>query len=204
MSYYFIRPPKAYRWLFKKAVFRENPNEKTVYLTFDDGPHPEATLYVLGVLKEEKARATFFLLGNNALAQPKLVEQIRKEGHAIGNHGMQHLSGWTTPTKTYVDNVFKAKEILNTSLFRPPYGRLGISQYNKLKTSEEIVFWDVLSGDFDENQSPKTVKDNVLSNVRNGSIILMHDSQKALPNLRGSLKETVQELKKKGYTFGKL
>ena len=133
-----------------------------------------------------------------------MAEQIRKEGHAIGNHGMQHLSGWTTPTNKYVDGVLKAKEILNTSLFRPPYGRLGISQYNKLKTSEEIVFWDVIAGDFDQNQSPKKVKDNVLNNVRNGSIILMHDNQESLSNLRDSLKETVQELKKKGYSFGKL
>ncbi len=190
--------------MFSEAIFRKGEEEKKVYLTFDDGPHPEATPFVLGVLREEEIKGTFFLLGNNALEQPNLAEQIRKEGHAIGNHGMQHLSGWTTPTNKYVDGVLKAKEILNTSLFRPPYGRLGISQYNKLKTSEEIVFWDVIAGDFDQNQSPKKVKDNVLNNVRNGSIILMHDNQESLSNLRDSLKETVQELKKKGYSFGKL
>jgi peptidoglycan/xylan/chitin deacetylase (PgdA/CDA1 family) len=201
---YLIRPPKVYRWLFKKAVFRKNPNEKTVYLTFDDGPHPEATPYVLNVLETHGIKATFFVLGKNVNKHPELFKQLKVEGHGIGNHGMHHPKGWKTATDKYVKDVALGKEITKSNLFRPPYGSLTISQYNRLVQTEKIVFWDVISGDFDQKINGPTVINNVLKNVRNGSVIVMHDSKKAMNNVMGSMNEIIIELKEKGYSFGVL
>ena len=201
---YLIRPPKVYRWLFKKAVFRENPSEKTVYLTFDDGPHPEATPYVLSVLKSHGIKATFFVLGKNVNEHTELFEKLKAEGHGIGNHGMNHRSGWTTAIDEYIEDVALGKQITKSNLFRPPYGKLTILQYNRLVETEKIVFWDVISGDFDQKIDEVTVVNNVLKNVRNGSIIVMHDSKKAMNNVMGSMNEIIIELKEKGYAFGVL
>ncbi|HAP69488.1 MAG TPA: polysaccharide deacetylase family protein [Flavobacteriales bacterium] len=201
---YLIRPPKVYRWLFKKAVFRENPEEKMVYLTFDDGPHPEATPYVLSVLKSHGIKATFFVLGKNVNKHPELFKQLKAEGHGIGNHGMHHPKGWTTAIDEYIEDVALGKQITKSNLFRPPYGKLTISQYNRLVETEKIVFWDVISGDFDQKTDSQTVVRNVLNNVRNGSVIVMHDSKKAMNNVMGSMNEIIIELKEKGYAFGVL
>lgn len=179
-----------------------SPSEKTVYLTFDDGPNPEATPFVLEVLKKHAVEATFFLLGKNALAHPALVDRIREEGHSVGNHGMNHLDAWTTGLKEYVDDVRAGKEATGSNLFRPPYGKLKPSQYKALKETEKIVFWDVIAGDFDQAIAGNKVKANVLENVRNGSIIVMHDSEKAFNNLKASLDGTIEQLSEKGYRFG--
>ncbi|MBL4586438.1 MAG: polysaccharide deacetylase family protein [Flavobacteriales bacterium] len=201
---YLIRPPRVYRWLFKEAVFRKDPDKKVVYLTFDDGPHPEATELVLRVLQEHEVKATFFMLGKNVEKYPTVVEQVRQQGHIIGNHGMDHLNGWVTDTNSYTADYLEGKRLIGTDLFRPAYGKLTLSQYNILKKDNIIVFWDVISGDFDTTIGEKTVTDNVLRNVRNGSIIVMHDSQKAMKNLKGSLNGIIEELKKKGFEFGAL
>lgn len=175
--------------------------EATVYLTFDDGPHPEATPYVLDVLQKHGIKATFFLLGKNAERYPDLVQRIRTEGHAVGNHGMNHLNGWTTGLEDYLKDVEEGKKATGSSLFRPPYGRLGLKQYWKLNETETVVFWDVISGDFDQNITSEAVLMNVVDNVRNGSIIVMHDSQKAFNNLKSSLNEVITQLSEKGYRF---
>lgn len=201
---YLIRPPRVYRWLFKEAVFRKDTNEKIVYLTFDDGPDPEATEYVLGVLSEHDIKATFFILGKNAKAHPTLIEILRSRGHAIGNHGMNHLNGWTTPTADYIADLEEGKKATNSHLFRPAYGKLTLSQYNGIKRNNTIAFWDVISGDFDQTINGKAVVTNVMGNVRNGSIIVMHDSPKAMKNLRDSLSPIIVALKKKGFEFGTL
>ncbi|MBI1287233.1 MAG: polysaccharide deacetylase family protein [Flavobacteriales bacterium] len=203
-SAYLIRPPKVYRWLFSEALFRMSENEKKVYLTFDDGPHPEATRFVLDVLKKHDVEATFFLLGKNAKQHPELVAEIKTLGHAIGNHGMDHLNGWNTNLDEYVSDVEKGKQVLDSKLFRPAYGKLTLSQYRRLRETEQIVFWDVISGDFDQKIDERTVLNNVLKNVRNGSIIVMHDSKKAMKNLFGSMNEIIVELKQKGFCFGTL
>ena len=176
--------------------------EKTVYLTFDDGPHPEVTSYALDVLNAHGVKATFFLLGKNAKAHPALVGRIKQEGHALGNHGMNHLNGWTTKLGDYLKDVEEGRKIIGSRLFRPPYGRLSLSQYHALKQEEQIVFWDVISGDFDGNISEKRVIANVIGSIRNGSIIVMHDSAKAFNNLKASLSEIIEQLSEKGYTFG--
>lgn len=201
---YFIRPPYFYRWLFPKALFRMNTREKSVYLTFDDGPHPKATPFVLEILREEGVSATFFLLGKNAEAHPELMERILAEGHAIGNHGYAHLNGWNTSKQEYLLNFQKAVPLLGQRLFRPPYGKLGLGQYGALSPQTTIVFWDVISGDFDTTITREQCTKNVLNSIRNGSIIVMHDSAKALPNLQNSLKETIRSMKSQGFGFKKL
>lgn len=201
---YLIRPPKIYRWLFKEAVFRLNPSEKTVYLTFDDGPHPEATPFVLSVLKSHSVKATFFVLGKNAEKHPDIVREIRAEGHQVGNHGMNHLNGWNTSNSLYAEDVALGKAISASNLFRPAYGKLTRAQYKLLAPTEKVVFWDVISGDFDEKTDSKTVVKNVLNNTRAGSVIVMHDSKKAMNNLSGSINEIIVKLKEKGYQFGVL
>ena len=201
---YLIRPPRAYRWVFADAVFRKDETEKKVYLTFDDGPHIEATSVALRVLEEHGIKATFFVLGTNAQKHPELVEMIRSKGHQIGNHGMEHVNGWSTNSEAFIKDALAGKSITDSNLFRPPYGKLKLSQYWGLKKSEKIIFWDVISGDFDTTIDANTVVRNVIDNVRNGSIIVMHDSQKALKNMEGSLSTIIQELKKMGYQFGTL
>lgn len=201
MRPYLVRPPKFYRWLFTDAIFRMDENERSVYLTFDDGPHPEATPFVLDVLADHEVKATFFVLGKNALEHPHLLEEIRGNGHTVGNHGMNHLDGWRTPLAAYSKDVMFGKEATASSLFRPAYGRLSPMQFKQLKKDNTLVFWDVIAGDFDQQLAPKNVVDNVLQNVRNGSIIVFHDSQKALKLLKATLSEIIQQLAEKGYTF---
>lgn len=201
---YLIRPPRVYRWIFPEAEFRKDHRIKKVYLTFDDGPHPEPTTFVLDVLESNKIQATFFVLGKNAQKHPGLIEKIKKKGHVIGNHSMNHLDGWTTSTERFTRDVEEGKRIVESKLFRPPYGKLTLSQYRKINQTEDIVFWDVISGDFDETIDADQVFTNVVDNVRNGSIIVMHDSHKAMRNMQGSLARIIEELKKKGYAFGLL
>jgi peptidoglycan/xylan/chitin deacetylase (PgdA/CDA1 family) len=203
-SAYLIRPPLAYRWLYSAAVFRKNPAEKKVYLTFDDGPNPEATSIALGVLEKHGVKATFFLLGKNAKKHPEIVALIQAKGHQIGNHGMIHLSGWQTSTGDYIEDMKQGKAETSSNLFRPAYGKLSLPQYRQIKQTEQIVLWDIISGDFDPSINADKVYYNVTKNARNGSIIVMHDSPKALPNMQGSLNRIITELKKNGYGFGLL
>jgi len=190
--------------MFPDALFRLTDKERTVYLTFDDGPHPQATEHVLNVLAQKQVRATFFVLGRNMKAHPQQAERIQAEGHTLANHGMDHLHAWKVSTAHYVNDVRKGRALTDSSLFRPPYGMLRYGQYRQLKRTENIVFWDVLSGDFDPRIDGDQVVRNVTDNVRNGSIIVMHDSAKALPNLRSSLHRIIDQLGEKGYGFGTL
>ena len=178
--------------------------EKTVYLTFDDGPHPEATPFVLDVLKAHDVQATFFLLGKNAVKHPELVKRIQEAGHTIGNHGMQHLNGWVTNVQDYLKDMQEGKRITDSNLFRPAYGKLTYAQYKHIKVNERIVLWDLISGDFDQDIEGDQVVNNVLNNVRNGSIIVMHDSEKAHSNVKSSLNEIIVKLGREGYTFATL
>ena len=190
--------------MFPEAIFQGPSNDKKVYLTFDDGPHPEATNYVLDVLGAHSVKATFFLLGKNVLKHPEIVERIKQEGHQVANHGMSHLNGWKVGVGRYKEDMQKGKELIGSDMFRPPYGRLGYLQYLSLKKTEKIVFWDVISGDFDSSIDGKRVADNVLNNIRNGSVVVMHDSAKAFKNVKTSLNEIIMQLSEKGYSFGTL
>src|SRR5690606_22173847 len=184
----------------------------------DDGPIPNVTNFVLNTLKRFNVKATFFCIGDNISKHPSIFESIKAEGHAVGNHTYNHLKGWKTDDKTYLENFWKCQELTQTSLCRPPYGSIKKSQINKLvgnwqlavgnelKTDNrklQIIMWDVLSGDFDEKISPEKCYQNVVNNVRNGSIIVFHDSLKAWERLEYALPKAIEFLLDKGYSFGK-
>lgn len=185
------------------------PNvENKIYLTFDDGPIPEITEWVLEELKKHHAKATFFCIGNNIEKHPTIFTKLINEGHSIGNHTFNHLNGWKTSTKEYLENLRLCEvsisnlQSANCNLFRPPYGKIKPSQSKKIrKSGYKIIMWDVLSGDYDSSISPQKCLENVLENVRSGSIIVFHDSIKAFPNLEYTLPRVLENLSKKGFVF---
>jgi len=183
--------------------------EKTVYLTFDDGPTPEITEWTLNKLKQFNAKATFFCIGKNVKNHPEVFQQIIDEGHSIGNHTNNHLNGWKTKKEDYLNNVSIAEKTIQqfTSsttkrLFRPPYGKIKRKQsLELLKRGYKIIMWDVLSADFDQSISKEKCLKNVLDNIDNGSIIIFHDSVKAEINMKYALPKALEVLSKKGYEF---
>lgn len=192
--------------IYSKRVWEMDTSKKNIYLTFDDGPHPEATVFVLKQLAEYNAKATFFCIGKNVMKEPGLYRQIIEQGHATGNHTHDHLNGWKTPVKDYSANVKKAAEVISTNLFRPPYGRIRSEQVGQLSgamniKSPKLIMWTVLSGDFDLKIEKQKCVDNVISNARAGSIIVFHDSQKAFPRLEFALPAVLKYFHENGYGF---
>lgn len=192
-------------WILKKcfpSLIWDIPNQqKKVYLTFDDGPTPEITNWTLDVLKTFNAKATFFCLGQNIEAHPDTYQRILAEQHTVGNHGYQHLNGWRTSSKRYIENIEKAAKIIDSPLFRPPYGRIKRNQIKPLKRNYTIVMWDVLSADFDTSISPNECYKNVVRKTVPGSIIVFHDSLKAARNLKYALPKVLTHLSEEGFIF---
>ncbi len=186
-----------YLWSGQKIA-----NQKTVYLTFDDGPTPEITDWVLQQLEEYQAKATFFCIGKNVVTHPSLFREIETKGHRIGNHTFNHFNGWETETSIYLQNVVNCSEVMNTRLFRPPYGRIKRKQAKALKQDGyQIVMWSVLSGDFDQGLSKEQCLENVLKFVNDGDIVVFHDSVKAFRLLEYVLPKALKALQKKGFVF---
>jgi len=184
-------------------------DEKTVYLTFDDGPHPEITPWVLQQLKQYDATASFFCIGKNVEQYSTIYQQIIAAGHSVGNHTYSHQNGWETPDDAYLADVQKASALIDSRLFRPPYGRIRKRQAKRLyeavgKKKVTVVMWDVLSADFDTSISPEACAGIVLKYVEPGSIVVFHDSEKAFPNLQYALPKVLMQLKKEGYQFSAL
>lgn len=210
MHKYFIKTP----WIVKKIFFPNYiwslpANENAVYLTFDDGPHPTITPWVLSELKKYEAAASFFCIGNNVEKHPEIYQRILEEGHATGNHTHHHLNGWKTKDEIYLNDISKAGQLIKSNLFRPPYGRIKNTQAKKIgdalqTDATRIIMWDVLSADFDSSFSPQQCLSNVLENVSAGSIIVFHDSEKAFSNLKYVLPETLMSLSKEGFRFKKI
>lgn len=198
---YFIRPPYLLKKIYAGAIWRMPPGEKTLYLTFDDGPIPEVTPWVLENLKTFNAPSTFFCVGNNVQKYPEIYKQILNENHAVGNHTFNHINGWKTNTPEYIDNIDKCKDFAATDLFRPPYGKLKRDQLQIINTQFSIIMWDVLSGDYDKNTSKEQCLKNVLNNTREGSIVVFHDSLKARDNLYYTLPRFLEHFALKGYSF---
>ena len=197
----FVNPSKFIQYFFPSLVWRKENSENNIWLTFDDGPTPEVTPYILQVLKHEKIKATFFLVGEQIEKFPNLVNDILSDGHLIANHSYSHKNGWLTSKKKYLKDIESCQELIpQNKLFRPPYGKITTAQISLLKEKYKIILWDVLSWDFSKKTTPKRVKQNVLKNTKNGSIIVFHNNQKSFRNLR-VLKETIQELKKQGFRF---
>lgn len=201
---YRVRPPYLLKKLYARGMWRKDAAEKKLYLTFDDGPVPVVTPWVLDVLKAADIQATFFCVGENVAKHPQLYQRILSENHAVGNHTHQHISGWKTPLADYLANVETCATYVSSNLFRPPYGRIRKDQQRSLETHYSIVMWDVLSGDYDKDTSPEQCLQNVIKNVRNGSIIVFHDSLKAQHNMQYALPRFIADATAKGFEFGKL
>lgn len=178
--------------------------EQELFLTFDDGPTPEITPWVLSILKEYDAKATFFCIGKNVKKYPELFQQIIDDGHSVGNHSYSHQKGWLVRNKKYYQDIDKASGLINSNLFRPPYGKIGPFQIPKLKQEFKIVMWDVLSRDYDNKISPERCLQNVTNYAESGSIIVFHDTKKAEKNLKYALPEVLKEFSKQEYTFNSI
>ena len=203
MKPYLVKTPKFVQRMFPKRTWAFSKSTNDVFLTFDDGPIPEVTPWVLSELKKYNAKATFFCIGDNIRKHPDIFSQIILEGHSVGNHTFNHLNGWKTEASTYVNNTLKTEEILAAShlsykLFRPPYGKLSSKQAKLLQSKGyKIIMWDVLSADFDASISQEKCLQNVLKNIRTGSIIIFHDSAKAEKNLRFVLPKVLEFISEK-------
>jgi peptidoglycan/xylan/chitin deacetylase (PgdA/CDA1 family) len=205
MHRFFIKTPWLVKQFYKSYIWNFSRNEHAVYLTFDDGPHPTITPWVLEQLKRHNARATFFCVGENVEKHSGVYQRILDEGHAVGNHTQHHPNGWHTASETYLADIKGAANFITSQLFRPPYGRIKKSQANGLKTvlgvQTKIIMWDVLSCDFDPLFSKEQCLKNVLSGMQAGSIIVFHDSEKAAPNLMYVLPLVLEQLAAKGYAL---
>lgn len=205
--FYYVKTPSWLKKLYNRGLWQLPGNRKVIYLSFDDGPNPAITSFVLDELSKFNAKATFFCIGNNVAKYPQLYQRILDEGHAVGNHTYDHLNGWKTNKKDYLDNILKAKKYIDADLFRPPYGRISRAQANTLKSAEvqfHTVMWSVLSGDFDNRISPEKCYDNVLKNASNGSIVVFHDSEKAKTRMQYALPLVLQYFYEQGFVFEKI
>lgn len=206
---YFVTTPFWLRKLYPASLIWHMPRaENALYLTFDDGPIPEVTPWVLETLGRFNAKATFFCIGDNARKYPEIYQALLAEGHAVGNHTFNHLNGWNTPDARYLENIRKCHERVESDLFRPPYGRIRRSQIRKLSQvgpdQKKIIMWDVLSGDFDVNLSPERCLGNVVKHAKNGSLIVFHDSLKAEKRLRYALPKALEFWQERNFQFKKL
>ena len=193
--------PGFVRALFPKAFWRMNPDEKAVYLTFDDGPIPVVTPWVVDLLEKYGIKATFFMVGDNVRKHPQEYQLVIENGHRVGNHTFNHLKGLSTDTREYVENVDKADALIHSNLFRPPHGLLRRSQYNELSKRYQFVMWDLVTRDYSTRLCGEDVLANVKKYVRNGSIITFHDSLRSEEKLKYALPRAIEWLLEQGYEF---
>jgi len=198
---YLSKTPEFVKPIANNLLWHMPRNKKEVFLTFDDGPIPEVTPWVLEQLEQYNAKATFFMVGDNVKKHTGLKERVLAEGHSIGNHTQHHIKGWKTNAYSYAKNTLLAANHIESPLFRPPYGKLTRTQSKAIRSRFTIIMWDVLSADFDQKISGQTVVDNVLNNVRAGSVVVLHDSLKAEKHLRYALPIILGELSNAGYKF---
>jgi peptidoglycan/xylan/chitin deacetylase (PgdA/CDA1 family) len=204
--FYLVKTP----WWLKKWYgglvwdLPQKTGDDVLYLTFDDGPHPVATPFVLDELRRHGARATFFCIGKNVREQPLIYRRILEDGHRVGNHTQNHLNGWKSSDADYIHDIGQAARYIDSSLFRPPYGRISAFQASLLRRAPfryDIIMWDVLSADFDRSLSPEKCARNVIRHARPGSIIVFHDSEKAYPRLKVALPAVLAHFGERGYRF---
>jgi len=208
------KTPLVVKKIFPEYIWDISTSQKELYLTFDDGPTPEVTNWVLNSLRQFNAKATFFCIGDNVNKYPELFNKVLEEGHSIGNHTQNHIKGWKTKTKIYLENVLRAEEVISLqssvfsnqsqiiNLFRPPYGQIKPKQGKKIMAlGYKIVMWDVLSFDWDNSISKEDCFNNVVSKCQNGSIIVFHDSIKASNNMKFALPKVLEHFTEKGVSF---
>lgn len=200
---YFVKTPFYLKTVYPSLIW-DIKKKNTLYLTFDDGPIPVVTEEILNMLRSYNASATFFCIGENINQNKNIFENLKKDGHAIGNHTYHHLNGWKTDLDKYIEDVRLCDNEFSTPLFRPPYGRIGFQQIQQLKKQYKIIMWDVLSGDFDVDADAAKCTKNVIENSVEGSIIVFHDSLKAKDRVLKSLPLVLEHFSKMGYGFDKL
>jgi peptidoglycan/xylan/chitin deacetylase (PgdA/CDA1 family) len=198
---YLVHTPQYVQALFPGLVWKMSSRHKEIFLTFDDGPIPEVTPWVLDTLAQFDAKATFFCVGDNVRKYPRIFDSVIEAGHTVGNHTHNHLSGWSTENISYFHNIRHCARRVQSGLFRPPYGKMKPSQVQFLQRHYRIVMWDVLSGDFDRFISPEDVYQNVIQNASAGSIVVFHDSLKAKENLEYALPRVLEHFAAQGYRF---
>jgi len=202
---YFIQTPFWLRLIYRSCIWRKPNQDRVLYLSFDDGPHSEATPFVLGQLSNFDAKASFFCIGKNVQLHPEIYDAILAAGHVVGNHTQNHMNGWKNNTENYIADIQEATKVINSNLFRPPYGRISFSQIKALRLHpalpQQIVMWDVLSGDFDTTITGEQSAQNVIQHAGPGSIVVFHDSAKAMDRLRIALPKVLAHFSKLGYQF---
>lgn len=199
------RPPNWLRKLYFSFKWNNSREKKDLFLTFDDGPTPEVTDWVLAELKKYNAKATFFCIGRNVERHQDIYQRILDDGHAVGNHTYSHLKGWRTKNKEYIDDINLASQFIKSNLFRPPYGKIGSIQISQVKKAGYNLFmWDVLSEDYNQDITPKHCYKNVEQYTQSGSIIVFHDSVKASANLYATLPKVLKTYTENGFVFRKL
>lgn len=200
---YLTKTPALLKKLYPTCLWDKATDRKVLYLTFDDGPHGGATPFVLEQLQRFQAKATFFCLGKNVEAEPELYKSILQQGHRVGNHTWNHVNGWKTADKDYLNEILRTREVVDSNLFRPPYGKISGFQVRALvnEMSYQVVMWDVLSGDFDESIDGKTCAKRVIGSALAGSIVIFHDSAKGLPRLKTALPEILAHFANQGFVF---
>ena len=195
------RAPKIYRNLYRGSHWRFNTDEKVVFLTFDDGPIPEVTTWVLDLLDKYYIKATFFCVGDNVKKHPEIYQDIQNRGHQTGNHTFHHIQGLKTETQPYLKDVEEAGEVIDSKLFRPPYGHMRFSQFKALQKRYKVVMWDVVTRDYSHLMTAEQVFEVVKKYTRNGSVIVFHDSLKSGDRMKESLPKSIEWLIEQGYSF---
>ena len=202
----FVTIPHWVQNMYKDRIWEVETKEKQLFLTFDDGPHPSHSLFVLDELKKYNAKATFFCIGKNVAAYPDVYKRMIEDGHKVGNHSQDHLNAWKTPNDLYLENIAEARNYIHSNLFRPPYGKINSFLVKQLTNLYQLktVMWSVLSYDFDQTISSERCLQNVLLNSKAGSVIVFHDSKKAEQNLKYVLPKTLAFLNENGYICSKI
>ena len=195
---YLPKTPEIAKKIFPKLTWDNHQSDNSVYLSFDDGPTPEITDWVLDQLERYDAKATFFCLGKNVVLYPEIFERIRNNGHTVGNHTYNHLNCWQTDKKRYLLDIESCSRVFHSKFFRPPYGKLKPGVRSAIRKDYEIVMWDIMAYDFDQSVSPEDCARNVIEHVHPGSIIVFHDSLKAEKNLRKALPAVLEDFKRRG------
>lgn len=201
---YFFKTPKILKFLLNGCLWQVTTDKKEIYLTFDDGPIPEVTPWILELLKKYDAKSTFFCVGSNVRLYPRIYQNILENGHTTGNHTYNHCNGWLTSRGDYTQNVDKAAEWVESNLFRPPYGKLTPGQYLEIKKKYTIVMWDVLSGDFDPELTPEKCIQELKKNTKPGSIVVFHDNVKSFRLLKEVLPDMLDYWRREGFEFKSL
>lgn len=199
-----VKPPKVASVIFKDVVWQRETDSNNIYLTFDDGPTPDITEWVIDQLNEYNAKATFFCVGHNIEKYPDIFRKLVENGHSIGNHTYNHLKGWKTKNEEYFNNIEKSESLYHTKLFRPPYGKIKPSQIKYLKDKYKIIMWNILSGDYNPRLSVQQCIDNVIYNLEPGSIIVFHDSEKSASKLKEILPVVLKNISQNGYLYKSL